>query len=66
MFKGKNDEEEIPKRLVKINTISSEWFNSNTCGCVGLTLKLKLALKCFDFHIQTDLCGFIDRLQTVH
>lgn len=66
MFKGKNGGGEISKRLFKINYISSELFNSNTCGCVGSTLKIKLTLKCFHFRIQTDLCGFIDWLQTVH
>jgi len=57
---------EIPKRPFKINYISSEWFNNNICGCVGSTLKIKLMLKWFHFHIQTDLCSFIDWLQTVH
>lgn len=47
-------------------SISSGWFNSSTRGCVGTTLKMKLPLKCFHFHIQTDLCGFIDWLQTAH
>lgn len=66
MFKGKDGGEKILKRLFKMNNISSGWFNNSTRGCVGTTLKIKVTLKCSHFHIQTDLCGFIDWLQTVH
>lgn len=66
MVEGKKGGGGNIKRLFKINDIPSDCFNSSSCGCVGSTLKIKLTLKCFHSHIQTELWGFIDWLQTVH